>query len=361
MAQQQTTHHKQQTIFPDTMRTMRFADDFLRRSRRRWMIWRIAESAGSGAALAACVGLLIVPILVWRDQPAIFPAIILLSVGTLAGIIRALIHPPTLLRTAIEIDRQFQLHDLLSTVLRLDASSDDAFAATVIAHAEKTCAQLSPNQLIVQRLGLRGWGGIGIASALLLTLASFSVHPRAGDAQTAEQPTNIYTATAADTSSNAIATAQSQHDSVSQRNFDQPGDSTVGDDSTAGRNAIDSPPTANHAASGDGAGSAAGKSADAKKSPLNSFTPHDEPAATSDTSGQPAGGGVAAKVATVGDPISSGTTIPGSISSIPPAWHSEILSADRAAAAQDVQTGQIPDADRDLVRDYFDLLHKPSR
>jgi hypothetical protein len=39
-------------------------------------------------------------------------------------------------------------------------------------------------------------------------------------------------------------------------------------------------------------------------------------------------------------------------------WTSDRWPADRAAALQAVQDGRVPDAYRDLVRDYFDANRK---
>src|SRR5450432_1867514 len=214
---------------------MRSAEQFLRKARLRWMVWRMIESAGVCAAVGAGVGLIIVPILLWRDQPALSAAIVLLITGICAGLLWALLHQPTILQTAIEIDQQFDLHDLLSTAARFDRSQDQAFAAIVLAQAAKCCGEISPNELILRRLGSRAWGGIGIISALLLTLAMFSAHPplSQADANSTNQSANALPQSNDDSNNSmsaALVDAKPESELKSDHQFNDGKPSTDSDD-----------------------------------------------------------------------------------------------------------------------------------
>src|SRR5262245_23701437 len=97
--------------------------------RRRWIVWRALEWAGICAFAAAVMGILLVPVLVWRGVDAIEPALMLLGIGAACGLLAGLTRRPTLLRTAIEADRQLGLADLLSTVITKQTFGDERFAA----------------------------------------------------------------------------------------------------------------------------------------------------------------------------------------------------------------------------------------
>jgi hypothetical protein len=334
---------------------MRFDDIFLRRVRRRWIVWRMAESAGVCGAIAACIGLIIVPILLWRDQPALGSAIILLIIGAAAGFLWACLHRPTILQAAVEIDRQLNLHDLLSTALRFDASHDEAFAALVIRQAEARCAQISLNQLILRRMGRRGWGGIGIVWALLLSLAMLSAHPYLSEAHEniSPQSSNLL----APNSVEPIAAATSAQPAKSKPLTDHPLNNSEPSPDAKNSSADATSRSASHFVSHDGDGSAAGHSNDAKNSSLNAFAPRT--ASVADI-GLPAGGGESA-VTNATDHSSIATGSAGATPSSTQPWHAGNSSADQAQAMQEIESGQVPDQYRDVVRDFFALPPKSPR
>lgn len=156
---------------------------FVKCARRRWVAWRVMESAAVGAAITASVGLLLMSVLFWRGQAALAPAAWLLAIGALAGATRAIQGRPTLLQTAIEADRQLQLHDLLSTALCSRAWRDAPFARTIQAQADAACRGGAVHDLILKRLSARAWGGIGLIWSLLLTVAMMTTSPIASRAQ----------------------------------------------------------------------------------------------------------------------------------------------------------------------------------
>src|SRR5688572_7381765 len=100
---------------------------FLRRVHRRWVLLRALEAAGVGAGIGCASALALVPVLLWRDQPALGVASLLIAVTAAAGLLFGLTRRPTLLAAAVEADRQLALHDLLASALtsRAAMSSDD--------------------------------------------------------------------------------------------------------------------------------------------------------------------------------------------------------------------------------------------
>src|SRR5450432_2221370 len=321
-------------------------EEFIQRVQRRWIAWRIAEFAAIGAAIAAGIGFFIVAILMWQSQAAIIPAMILLCIGAAAGAIWALIHRPTFLQTAIEADKQLNLHDLLSTAIRIE-TSDEAFASVVIAQAEKTCRGISPNELILRRMGSRAWGGIGIFAALLLTLAMMSGQPIVSEAKSAiemQQAKNTSVENKTEQASAKFAESQIQNNKIKEEQTR----SDFGNSSSANHR------SANDAVKNNSAGSTAARSNDARAESLEKIAGKN---VTSENSqGMPSAGNGNESL----NPMKSDALIasPGASAglskSIPP-WQAGNWSADRAAAERDIQANKIPDAYRDLVRDYFNL------
>jgi hypothetical protein len=314
---------------------------FLRRIRRRWVAWRVVEFAGIGAASAAAVGLILVPVLVWRAEPATSFAVMLLAIGAVAGALWGATRRPTLLQTAVEADRQLGLHDLLSTALVAQQAGDGAFADVVLAHAESICRTRSPNELIVQRLGGRVWGGIGIVTALLLTISMMSTQPGVTQARSGVNRSNPQT-----TASNVVEPDSIQQTStiaahpetagVSQHQTpDDPGD-VSGDGHEASAHA-----QARSATTGDGSGTSAGRTESAQVPTLqHSAVSRDNAERLSSDA--------------VSSSLPAAPNRPGR--GIPP-WRSSNWSVSRDAAMKDVQSGRTPDAYRDLVREYFSNHH----
>src|SRR5688572_21535800 len=149
---------------------------FLRRVHRRWVLLRAVESAGVGAAIGCAAALALVPVLLWRDRPAVSVALTLMAVAGAAGLLFGLTRRPTLYAAAVEADRQLDLHDLLASALA-SLDSNDGWGGAVVAHAEARCRTLSPDAILLNRLGVRAWSGIGLAAALVLTLSLLSSRP----------------------------------------------------------------------------------------------------------------------------------------------------------------------------------------
>ena len=154
------------------------AGRFIAAVRRRILVVRIAESIAVSVTVASAAGLTLLPILWWRGQSAVPLAEALLAAGCFFGLIWGVSRRPSRLQAAIEADTQLGLHDLLGTVILLDKSQSGlAWQATIAAFADDRCRSLSPSAIIVNRIGLRGWAGVGILGALLLTFALLTARP----------------------------------------------------------------------------------------------------------------------------------------------------------------------------------------
>lgn len=324
---------------------MRAADgyiEFLRCAHRRWVTWRGVEQAGIGMLIGALAGLPVVLVLVWRQQPsAMTTAAVLLAIGAAAGAVFGLSRRPTLLETAMQVDRQFGLHDLLSTALLHQSRGDEQFVRVVETQAAVVCRGLSPSALAVRRLGGRAWGGIGVVSGLLLAASLLSVGPRPsiaaapGPGETIElftpasepqpeRPALVSSSGVAGKSPSREATGGPGAAATERDPSEAPGDP-----SRAARSAS--------LGGGDGTGQRSGTTPDGQMAPL-----------------QLRGSALPPAGQATGELNASGLADPPRASRPVPPWRSATWPADREAAARELQSGRVPDAYRDLVREYFD-------
>lgn len=134
-------------------------ESLLRRARRRWVGWRCAESAGVGVALGAgLAGGLVIAGATLGVSTMSWDALALPAVGAVLGVALRLRSQPTLAESAGELDRQLDLDDLLTTALLVP--SGDPFADAVRSMARERARKLHPSDLLVRRIGNRGWSAI---------------------------------------------------------------------------------------------------------------------------------------------------------------------------------------------------------
>jgi hypothetical protein len=326
---------------------------FIHRTRRRWIAWRIIECAGISAAMSSGIGFILIAIMLWQSQSAVAMTTLLLCLGLGAGTIWALLHRPTFLQTAIEVDRQLNLGDLLSSALQIDSTCDDAFASVVMTQAESRCREISPNQLILRRLGSRAWGGIGLAGALLITLAMFSSQPIVSEARSqigAGKSTG--SEAIAQTGNPSIAISQMQSNPATDHPLENQSSSEAQQSSSLDRVSNKKHETALNGTENN-SGASTGRSNDSRIEPLKKFG--DGAINNGSSSDSSAGGG---KFAAAGGhdngPDNSSSGIETNRRSVAP-WQSSDWPNDRAAAQREVENNAIPDGYRDLVREYFDL------
>jgi hypothetical protein len=318
-----------------------------------------------GALLGVGAGAMLLPLAFVREFGAVRPAGAMIALGIVGGLGASLRNRPTLAQIAMEIDRQLGLADVLSTALTMKTCGigaatvpDEAFARAVIADADARLRGVSPSLLVLNRLGARAWGGIGLAMALVLTVAAL-LSPPAGQTP-------------------VLASS----DASASRSMDRPpaGVCVVprplggrGQEASRGLEARPAPliptdgpadPVAGERSPGEGSdapgsdrGAGSARTDDAQTidgGRRSSATPHR--IAESQRDGEPAslGSGRASAAGDRGAPAVDGTVArePSRGHELP--WRSASWANDRAAAHRAVETGAVPASYRDLVRDYFD-------
>jgi hypothetical protein len=342
-------------------------DRFVSALHRRLLFVRAGEATGLGALAGCAVGLVLIPLLLWRGADAMTPALGTIGLGALTGLAWGLTRRPTGLQAAAEADRQLQLADLLGTALTVRKRSRESdldleagpWLQSVLAVAEETCRRHTPSEVILHRLNARAWAGIAVAAALVTSLAAL----------TAQQPTARAAASRARHPAYAGNDPSRQPERPHEIDVTRPGGESArsqgtGPDSGEPRGAgslPDSPaatsPSENPGkatATGDtGAGGAAGRArtprADETRIPL---TPSSAPS----NGKQPAGGTGAAATQASGEGVASQGAVAGESGNATPAppWQTPAWSDDARRAHEAIDSGRVPDARRDLVREYFE-------
>jgi len=320
-------------------------------------VLRAAETAALGAAVACAAALLLMPVLVWRGEDPLGPAAILLLLGLASGAAWGLARRPRVLDAAMQADRQLLLCDLLGTAWALSRQPQhpaNPFCAAVLATAEARCAVLSPAQVVLSRLGARRWSGIGLLAALVLSVGWMYRTPSPTSAQAF--------------AGSAATTAQRQAHprllaaNVSRPDLRRPPTQFLPDEHRG--IGLGQPPARNSAAAattGDagsgsadphGAGGGAGRTG---VSSLDSSLPIPKAgaAAAGDAPGASGAGLGAASAADAAGQASDALAVSPSPSRAAPPWRSDLWPEARRRAADALQRGAVPEACRDLVRDYF--------
>jgi hypothetical protein len=329
------------------------AGRFISAVRRRILIVRIAESIAISTAVASTAGLLVLPILWWRCQSALPLAEVMLAAGCFFGLIRGISRRPSRLEAAIEADSQLGLHDLLGTVVLLNKSrSEMEWQTTVAAFADDRCKSLSPSAIIVNRIGIRGWAGVGILGGLLLTFALLTVRPTNA---TASSSVSVASASVVDAAPSVEGVSASpsrppgpgETDSNSIGGFphDQPDDSAAG--SMSGTNLSGQSSSGTDSSSGGGTGTTRNPGLAPEPQRIqNSPGESTHAGAIADGEGQ------SDSHINVSGKNDSTTASEGGTKRAAP-WTSATWAADAAAADSAVGSGRVPAGDGDLVRDYF--------
>jgi len=320
---------------------------FASRLRRRLLLVRTAEGAGLGLLAAAAIGLVLVPILLYRDQPALRLAVGLLAVGAAAGALAAILRRPDPLTALTHADRQLKLHDLLSTAwaIQRGGQCDSAFAGAVLWAAQSQAVRVPPRSITLHRLGRRAWGGIGIAAALVLALGLISASPL--DTQASAEPT-AFSRSAATRARDSSAN-RNGGGSASGASIAPAADVGGHDDRWLDINpntqtlAVHDPANSTNSASGtDPNGAGAGYA--------RSFS-----SIIAEWFGIGSAGRNARNGDNAGDQNASGAGTASETAAVPPPpWTSAAWPSARDAATSAIRDGQIPAAYHDLIRDYFD-------
>jgi hypothetical protein len=332
----------------------------IRQVHRRWVLWRAVESAAIGIAVGAGVAFVLLPMALWQQRPMMNGSIIMLFIGGIAGFIWGLTRRPTVVETAMRIDQQLGLHDLLSTVLRPGKFMDQQFATILAAQADAECARRGANELIVRRLGGRAWGGIGIVTAMLLTISLLASQPPESVASTAAEA-------GADRQASTLSRMKDSFELPRQSPLQLQADpatpadrlksSDYDDQASADPNRFSEPDTsrsrASSGSSADGSGTAAGRTAEAR-------VPNMTPQGTA-RSEQSSDGNSAPGTSTTPKPFPDGATAAGGGEASPQAARTiapaQLGTNASAGRLLERRLGDDPtlSAYRDMIRDYFDI------
>ncbi|HSZ55101.1 MAG TPA: hypothetical protein VK797_05540 [Tepidisphaeraceae bacterium] len=321
---------------------------------------RAVERAGLGLLGGCAAGLPLVAIAIWRGLPAVPLALTAICLGIACGMIWGWLTRPTLLAAAMEADRQLQSADLLSSALTVSATTDDPWARAVLREADRWSTMHSPSSVLLNRMGARAWGGVGLATALLILLAllpAYASPTRAG--QNGAGSVNLLSEEGA-----SLQSQPSRPGSFSRRTpvEQEPEDARPSRMTTSDQTEQDQ--IASQTAEGQ-AHESASRSGDARGAgESHSRTSNQEPLANPQTAAkgrdQSASGRAAAGVGQTADHATSGAGVtaatpvaPRSVPNVPP-WRSSHWASDIEHAEQAVQSGQVPDQYRDMIRGYFD-------
>ena len=350
----------------------------LRRLHRRLVVVRLVEHAGLGLFGACALVALLIPVLLWRGQPAWGLVAWAAGGGVMVGIVWGLRRLPTRLDAAVEADRQLGLADLLGTALALcqalgkRPATWDPWAAAVLASAEAQSRSLRASAVAVSRLGVRAWGGIGLAAALVLALASLSTYPadvRAGEDQSAARRNSTPTAPGQRIDDPPLVAAPWQSPARHPpAPAEQAGDGrerpsapkadrspTEARERDGGANqtprTTDSGSDANHAQGG----LARNDAATGQPRSHGDRQPTGDGQADRAPGAHAGGGGVQATSDVPRLPGLSSVTGGGlDLSRETPPWGSDTWPADTERARRALDAGQVPDRYRDFVRRYFE-------
>ncbi|HTL28498.1 MAG TPA: hypothetical protein VL282_04735 [Tepidisphaeraceae bacterium] len=328
-------------------------DTFIRAIHQRWVIWRALERVAIGVLVACAAAAILYPILVWRGQPAMPMILGAMGLGALCGAIFGLKSRPTQLDAAIEADRQLKLQDLLATAFSAarGLAGTDEWHATVIAMAEAKCRAIAPRDVILTRLGVRAWGGIGLAAAFLLTLGILSTNPVVTQAVATAQGRSV---AKPDSVANPPAESRGFMQTTPSRNAN-PGE-------PSGENHSQIPtPTDSQASSANASSNKNGNTSDGTgggqsktDTKLESHLPSSASPSniSNDSASRTASGGAASAHPTNGTE-KTGANMTGQTGTSTPPWQSITWSSARQQALQDARDGKTPATYHDLIRDYF--------
>jgi hypothetical protein len=318
---------------------------------RRWVIWRAVERGGVGVLVGCALAAVLYPILLWRGEPTMPMIVGAIGLGAICGLLSGLHARPTRLNAAIEADRQLKLHDLLSSAISVERTRSDEWSAAVIAMAEAKCHSIAPRDVILNRLGVRVWGGIGLATAIVLVLGVLSSNPIVTQAVANLSGRSPAVANSSDATeresplASASASSPVHHPEAKDATHTQ-----IPEPVDSGQATTEDRSSAAHSDSANGTGAGTAKTEQRLTSPLASSA---SPAGSNDLSGtRTASGGAANPHARSGEDNASANVSPSAAANVP-AWQSPSWPTAREQALRDVRDRKTPPEYNDLIRDYF--------
>jgi hypothetical protein len=336
---------------------------FIRRVRRRFLMLRLLERTGLGILVACAAALPLLLIAIWRGLPAMPLASAMLVAGALAGLLWGILTRPGDLEAATEADRQLDWADLLASALSVAARGDDPWARAVGSMANSRCRQASPATIVLNRLGARAWGGIGLATALVVAVG---VLPTSSTFAPAQNKTGLSAGDAllnpntGEPVGRAFARparttlAQPEPEDVMKGRFGQDPTASADSDSPNRHASADNHSPGQNLADAKSQGAGAGRT-DIKNSGELPAPRQGSDAASSDAKGTSSASGIGkSNPSAQGQGATSGVASDDATRNSVPPWRSSGWAQDVQRADDALNSGQIPDAYRDVVRGYFE-------
>jgi len=319
---------------------------FIARIHRRYMLMRVIEQLLIGLAIGSVIGVLLVAIALWRALPTDALAVACPAFGLLAGLIHGLSTLPTRMQAAVEADRQLQLADLLGTALTVSDASD--WAAVIRSEADEVCRRLSPFDVVLHRLGARVWGGAGLASGLLVALALIPTFAPSSEARPGLSDNRLMSQAELSRSSSMPRSPaiQAEPERSEHSRYDEPTRVNL-DDAKAFAGDPSQRSVGERAASGAGNAS----TPNANSSGLKPGSSKQDSAPSSDKVG---GGGRETSQAHRADSAAgaNSASAPAGLSTAP--WESSGWPTQAQRMRDQLKSGHLPDAYRDMIGGYFD-------
>jgi len=323
-------------------------EQFVAAVHRRAVAWSLVERTGITLAGAAGVAGVLTVVGVSQEVPAgpimTGAVLIAVTVGAAWGILRR----PNRLDAVMEADRQLNLQDLLSSALL--APTDD-FGSAVRVMARRACAKHSPGEIVLHRLGVRAWGGIGLAWAMVVvvsllagngtdTRANIAGKPALARTSSESTPITSHADSHRDTGGSEAASDDFSH-------VGTPQDSSATNACSNDRHGQPTPVDAT------GQESSQTNASSAARTPTAGSGDASDSSQTGATVNGTGGHASVNRAPGDGSASSNGTVTSPSAHVQPAPWMTDHWPADRDAALQAVQSGQVPPAYQDLVHDYF--------
>lgn len=308
------------------------------RLRRRLIVVRLVEAIGAGALVGCLAGIVLMALLLWENRPANELVAAAIALGMVGGVVWRMRQWPDAILAARQADRQLGLSDLLASAWAV-RHSNDPWARCVLAMAEQQCRTLSPSDVILRKFGVRAWSGLGLTVALTISLAML-----------ASQPGNIAASQPGFISPGASSRASSETENNPWR----------ASNPSVSRDAISNIPSVEKASSSsvslssqsDAAPSdGAGRGSESEAPMSLPVARGDDRSADSDVNGVSAAGGGQTTAGPAGANSSGGFSAwKRSDSAI---WENSGVPDDPSRADTPAHEASIPDAYRDIVREFF--------
>lgn len=337
-------------------------EQFLRRVHRRFVLLFVFERAGLGLLFGSGAALPLLLILLWRGLPALSLALASLVLGAAVGLLWGLLNRPGELAAALEADRQLRWADLLSSALTVAKRSPaDPWAAAVLELADLQTRSVSPSAVILNRLGARAWGGIGLATALVIVLGlvqAYSSSSRAGESMSSP-PDPLVVLESAQNRAESTAPSLHRHTPTQQDPEDANATRMEGAEPPVNAQQDSQPERPDQRRPNSAADASSRGTGQSHSNASQQNGPHTGQSATHSKSfsqGVAAGGAGEGGAARAGSADAAGQSAGASAKpshAVAP-WQTSGWQSDSQHALDALQSGRVPDTYRDVIRGYFE-------